>query len=905
MSVALTEDQKRQIEANRLKALARRAERLASQQQQQALSQQHSAFPSGNRNGLQYTPTHRHLGLVQQSDSTAKMASPECTGQQRTAIIDTVPQASLSMENGETKFTLLVAQPDSTTKSNPSCPTEERNMLASNSLEQEASAGTNLGQSISGNAHFQSGKSHFSSAEISVGNWSNNYRGSCVKYSKDRFRVEIGYNAELVSMFRTIPSRNFDTATKMWNFSLDDYNHLMEQVKLVPKITLKPLDGTSEPEMAMTTSSLPKTGRKQCSALTVNQLAMLGRNWKKPAAVIQGQFGLLSRSRCEVEIGYHAEVLKIFKQAKSRHYDMKTRKWSFLLEDYRQLIDALSKISDVQIEPFPRGVLEIFLPQFEKTSLEPVEVPEADLSAVDPKLVHSLMPFQRDGVNFAVSRGGRLLLADDMGLGKTLQAICIATVYRNEWPVLVITPSSVRFTWAQAFSQWLPSLDTKAIDVILTGKDRLSSSRVSIISYDLLAKLRNQLMEKHFQVIIVDESHFLKNMKTARCKAAHPLLQAAKRLLLLSGTPAMSRPAELYSQIAVLQPKLFPNFHDFGVRYCAAKRLPWGWDYSGSSNLVELRLLLLESLMIRRLKSDVLSQLPAKRRKVVLVQPEGVSAKARAALEAAAKEMTKDHKTKREKKEALLLFYNRTAEAKVRSIVEYVKDLLESGREKFLVFGHHQLVLDALCETLGEKKVKFIRIDGSTSSSDRQSLCDQFQFSEQRCVAVLSITAANMGLTLSSADLVIIAELFWNPGILFQAEDRVHRIGQSNCVDIHYLVARGTADDYLWPIIQEKVKVLGQAGLSENNFAETETTDYFRKGPRQMKMVDFLQTAFDSEDIDDEALLLEAADVCLNSHRDTGIDPGSSFCTDTGISQQSNNTESTPKKRRIEEYFTK
>ncbi|GCC16313.1 hypothetical protein chiPu_0022554, partial [Chiloscyllium punctatum] len=95
-------------------------------------------------------------------------------------------------------------------------------------------------------------------------------------------------------------------------------------------------------------------------------------------------------------------------------------------------------------------------------------------------------------------------------------------------------------------------------------------------------------------------------------------------------------------------------------------------------------------------------------------------------------------------------------------------------------------------------KVKFIRIDGSTSSSDRQSLCDQFQFSEQRCVAVLSITAANMGLTLSSADLVIIAELFWNPGILFQAEDRVHRIGQSNCVDIHYLVARGTADDYLW-----------------------------------------------------------------------------------------------------------
>ncbi|XP_078085287.1 SWI/SNF-related matrix-associated actin-dependent regulator of chromatin subfamily A-like protein 1 [Mustelus asterias] len=693
--------------------------------------------------------------------------------------------------------------------------------------------------------------------------------------------------------------------TKMWNFSLDDYSMLMEQVKHVPAVTLKPLDGIPDSETVSATSSSPKSRRKHSSALTVNQLTMLGRNWKKPGAVIQGRFGLLSRTRCEVEIGYHEEVLKIFKQTNSRHYNMKTRKWSFLLEDYRELFDALSRIPAVQIEPFPRGVLEVFLPQFEKSCPELLEIPEADLSSVDSKLVHSLMPFQREGVNFATSRGGRLLLADDMGLGKTLQAICIAAVYRKEWPVLVIAPSSVRFTWAQAFSCWLPSLEAENIDVILTGKDRLSSSHVSIISYDLLSKLHNHLMKRHFQVIIVDESHFLKNMKTARCKAARPLLQAAKRLILLSGTPAMSRPAELYSQITVLRPKLFTNFHDFGMRYCAAKQFPWGWDYSGSSNLLELRLLLLESLMIRRLKSDVLSQLPAKRRKMVLVEPEVESAKARAALKAAAKEMTKDHKTKREKKEALLLFYNSTAEAKVRAIIEYVSDLLESGRDKFLVFGHHRLVLDALCATLGDKKVPFIRIDGSTSSSDRQSLCEQFQFSETRCVAVLSITAANMGLTLSSADLVIIAELFWNPGILFQAEDRVHRIGQSNCVDIHYLVARGTADDYLWPMIQEKVKILGQAGLSENNFSETETTDYFHRGPRQAKMVDFFQMAFDdSEGIDDETLLLGTADACVDSQL-TVTGSGNSSSTDTGNVQQTNHSESSVKKRRIENYFVK
>ncbi|XP_078408885.1 SWI/SNF-related matrix-associated actin-dependent regulator of chromatin subfamily A-like protein 1 isoform X2 [Cetorhinus maximus] len=903
MSAGLTEDQKRQIEENRLKALARRAERLASQRQHAGRGSPASPLaptvsplaPTASPLAPTVSPlaaTASPLALVKRSEAALEAASPGHIGQQRAVIIDTASQARFPLDNGDTRPTVCSAQTDSNTKGFLPFRTEGTNMPAFYRSEQEPPAGANL--VIPGNVSGQ-GKNYSSSAGSSGSNWRNNSRGCCVKHSEGRFRVEIGFNAELLLVFKTIPSRNFDMATKMWNFSMDDYSNLMEQVKHVPGATLKPLDGIPDPEMVNSTNSSPKTRRKRSSTLTVNQLAIVGRNWKKPGAVIQGRFGLLSRSRCEVEIGYHEEVLKVFKRVNSRHY-----------------IDALSRISAVQIEPFPRGVLEVFLPQFEKSYLEPPEIPEADLSSIDSKLVRSLMPFQREGVNFAISRGGRLLLADDMGLGKTLQAICIAAVYRKEWPVLVIAPSSVRFTWAQAFSHWLPSLETEAeaIHVVLTGKDQLSSSHVSIISYDLLPKLSNQLAKRHFQVIIVDESHFLKNMKTVRCKAARPLLQAAKRLILLSGTPAMSRPAELYSQITVLRPKLFSNFHDFGMRYCAAKQFPWGWDYSGSSNLLELRLLLLESVMIRRLKSDVLSQLPAKRRKVVLVEPEGVSAKARAALEAAAKEMAKDHKTKREKKEALLLFYNRTAEAKVRSIIEYVSDLLESGRNKFLVFGHHRLVLDALSETLGEKRVAFIRIDGSTSSSDRQSLCDRFQFSETRCVAVLSITAANMGLTLSSADLVVIAELFWNPGILFQAEDRAHRIGQSNCVDIHYLVARGTADDYLWPIIQEKVKILGEAGLSGNNFSETETADYFHRGPRQAKVIDFFQTALaDSEGTDDEALLLGAADVCFDSHLRTGTDTGNSSSTSTGTNsgnvQKTNNSESPFKKRRIEEYFGK
>lgn len=252
---------------------------------------------------------------------------------------------------------------------------------------------------------------------------------------------------------------------------------------------------------------------------------------------------------------------------------MKTRKWSFLLEDYKRLMEALGAIPSVEIEPLPRGVIQVFSALFEGSQTWTSEVPEADLSSIDPSLTRRLMPFQRDGVNFAVSKDGRLLLADDMGLGKTVQAICIAAYYRKEWPLLVVAPSSVRFTWAEAFRQWLPSVQPDSINVIVKGKDNLRGGLVNITSYDLLSRMDKQQAAKPFNVLIMDESHFLKNMKTARFKAALPLLKVAKRVILLSGTPAMSRPSELYSQILAVKPSLFPRFHDFGTRYCNARQV--------------------------------------------------------------------------------------------------------------------------------------------------------------------------------------------------------------------------------------------------------------------------------------------------------------------------------------------
>uniref|UniRef100_A0A673CK16 SWI/SNF-related matrix-associated actin-dependent regulator of chromatin subfamily A-like protein 1 n=1 Tax=Sphaeramia orbicularis TaxID=375764 RepID=A0A673CK16_9TELE len=625
-------------------------------------------------------------------------------------------------------------------------------------------------------------------------------RGKCVPHTEDRFRVEVGYHAELISVFKSIPSKNFDPATKMWNFSLTDYQQLsMYIVEILWNLPHKIVET---------------------------------KKAKRPT-ILQGQCILISPSKFEVDVGYHVDVIAAFKQMPTKNYDMKTRKWSFSLEDYKRLMDLLSGIAAVEVEPLPRAIVQGFSARFDGPQARSLDVPEADLSSIDPSLTNSLMPFQREGVNFAVSKQGRLLLADDMGLGKTVQAICIAAFYRDEWPLLVVAPSSVRFTWAEAFRRWLPSLSPDSINVVVKAKDNLRAGLVNIISYDLLSRTEKQQQPGNpFKVLIMDESHFLKNIKTARCKAALPLLKAAKRVILLSGTPAMSRPAELYTQILAVRPTLFPRFHDFGIRYCDAKQMTWGWDYSGSSNLGELKLLLEECLMLRRLKSDVLSQLPAKQRKVVTITIDGINTRTKAKIE---------------EKEALLVFYNYTAEAKLQAIMEYITDMLECGREKFLVFAHHKLVLDHITRELGKKNVSYIRIDGATPSAERQQLCEKFQYSTKAHVAVLSITAANMGLTLHSADLVIFAELFWNPGVLIQAEDRVHRIGQTCNVNIHYLVAKGTADDHLWPMIQAKMNVLEQVGLSESNLSDNAVNSSFHskvKSPCACNLCVILHSVF-------------------------------------------------------------
>lgn len=163
-----------------------------------------------------------------------------------------------------------------------------------------------------------------------------------------------------------------------------------------------------------------------------------------------------------------------------------------------------------------------------------------------------------------------------MGLGKTIQSIAIASCYRSEWPILVICPSSVRVNWSNEFVKWL---DVCPLDirVIMSGKESIDSL-ITIVSYDLVhrSSILDDIAKKQFQVIIADESHYIKNNSAKRTTAIVPILKQAKRVILLSGTPALSRPEEVYTQLDALCPKLFPaksGFKEFATRYCAAQKV--------------------------------------------------------------------------------------------------------------------------------------------------------------------------------------------------------------------------------------------------------------------------------------------------------------------------------------------
>lgn len=456
-----------------------------------------------------------------------------------------------------------------------------------------------------------------------------------------------------------------------------------------------------------------------------------------------------------------------------------------------------------------------------------------DAELVIEGLGGELRPFQRAGVAYAL-KAKRCFIADEMGLGKTVEAL--ATIHAaGAYPALIVCPASLKLNWEREARKWLPG---KRV-VVLNGKQAvdLSAADVVVLNYDILKKWKEQLLEVKFRSVVYDESHYCKNYKAQRTVAAKELAKGASIRLALTGTPVLNRPQELLSQLQILgRLEDLGGFWNFAKRYCGAYRGRFGWDFSGAANLPELNEKLRATCFVRRSKADVLKELPVKTRAVqpVVLDNEREYRKAEAdvvkwlaqrvaedkdfvdSLSGLPDDEQKRRKAARSNEAAskaaqaeqlvrIEALKQIAAQGKLKAVQEWVASFLETG-EKLVLFAHHREIVGALAAEFSAPS-----ITGATSVEERQAAVDKFQNDPTCRLIVCNIQAGGVGITLTAASNVAFCELGWNPAAHDQAEDRTHRIGQTDAVTAWYLLAAGTIDEDIYDLIEKKRAVVDAA----------------------------------------------------------------------------------------------
>ena len=504
--------------------------------------------------------------------------------------------------------------------------------------------------------------------------------------------------------------------------------------------------------------------------------------------------------------------------------------WTAPASAVRAIRDALVRRTNARVLDVPGMALRCAEVRFEE------DAAGAYARGVPKALDAKMFEFQRTGVMYALRRRGRVLIGDEMGLGKTVQACALLACYREECPALILVPTSLREAWRNALQSWLDVADGDVACVGAASEGwKLDEGRpFDIVPYSLVVKLRSKLLAKRYKIVVCDESHFLKDRRAQRTQAVMPLLKDANRAICLTGTPALSRPIELFTQLEALVPKVFARLNEYGARYCANGG-PFGM-YTGCTHADELHVMISKLCMVRRLKKDVLKDLPPKQRTQVWLALEKSSMGDVRRIKSLLDELRQRGGNELEEKRLLNELFLASAKAKTKSVCEYLETLIDGSTSKFLFFAHHGVLLDAVAQCMDAKKVKTIRIDGSTPAAVRGDLVNAFQRRDDVRVAILSIKAAGMGLTLTAASTVIFGEMVWTPGDLIQAEDRAHRIGQQSSVLVQYLHAKDTIDEIIWQSIKKKLDNLGAVLNGQTSGNHLETTSTNGKSPKRQKV---------------------------------------------------------------------
>lgn len=431
-----------------------------------------------------------------------------------------------------------------------------------------------------------------------------------------------------------------------------------------------------------------------------------------------------------------------------------------------------------------------------------------DLSGLKKKL----FPFQEKGVQFLQEQDGRALLADEQGLGKTITSLSYLHLHPELRPAVIISPASLKLNWKEEAEKLLSDV---TVEVLSGQRPYATSGDILIINYDILIDWASYLSPIGAKILIVDEAHFCKSHTAQRTRGLLKLARAIekRKIIALTGTPVISRPIEFFTILNLIAPETFPSRWEFAKRYCGLKHTSFGWDFNGSSNSKELhQLLTLNGIMLRRVKKDVLPELPNKLRSYIPIELAKKDlqnyVKARDDFKNWLKEKGGPQKVVSASGAMALVkieyLKQLAARAKLKQAIAWIKNQIEDGG-KLIVFAVHHEIMDEL-----EKELKqvCVRVDGKTSQEKRHLYVHQFQNDKNKKVFLGNIKAAGVGLTLTAASRVAFLELPWTPAELMQAEDRAHRIGQKDSVNIYYLLAEKTIDRSIAQLLDQKRQIV-------------------------------------------------------------------------------------------------
>jgi SNF2 family DNA or RNA helicase len=514
-------------------------------------------------------------------------------------------------------------------------------------------------------------------------------------------------------------------------------------------------------------------------------------------------------------------LLELLNQSPGRFIKMSDGGFLALTETFRKQLDELQAFSEktkdgLRFSPLISPLLEDMI--LESASLKADKAWKTQVQKLKalkdfkPELPNTfqatLRDYQREGFEWLARLshwGVGACLADDMGLGKTIQSLALLLTRASNGPSLVIAPSSVCMNWHSESMRFAPTLNT----IQFGGKNRedvvrkLKAFDLLVCSYGMIQQedVAEILKSVQWQVIILDEAQAIKNMSTKRSQAVMSL-QAGFRLL-TTGTPIENHLGELWNLFRFLNPGLLGSLDKFNERF--AIPIEKNKDKAARNQLKKL----IQPFLLRRMKNQVLSELPEKTDITLQVE---LSDKERAFYEAlrlnAIKKLADKNLPPGQKHLQILAEImklrraccnSKLVEAKIdlpsskfEAFTEILSELLEN-KHKALIFSQFVDHLSIIKKYLEEKKISFQYLDGSTPMKDRKTRVDAFQKGEGE-VFLISLKAGGTGLNLTAADYVIHMDPWWNPAVEDQASDRAHRIGQKRPVTVYRLVAKDTIE---------------------------------------------------------------------------------------------------------------